>query len=136
MSPPLRWEPTTGTVSPTAEHLFDIQNGAIAGPGLLLGADTDNPDLDISFNQSLWPEWPEQRWLPVATDGVGNAYVVTSDEDPGSLAYVGASSLVHFLVFLLDKELGERRWPFDADYVTEQDPAITSAPGAPLPWAA
>lgn len=135
-------------LSPSLKTWLQVCNGAIAGPGVLLGTVPTKPELDIVCVQSLWPDWRENRWIPVATDGVGNAYVVAAwpsgsdesvyfvdcSEDPGSLAYVAGASLVAFLTFLLRKELGDDRWPFDASFVTAHDPAITHTVGAPSPW--
>jgi hypothetical protein len=56
-------------------------------------------------------------------------------EDPEELSYVVASSLGRFLRFLLESDLGDRRWPFDEEYVTAEDPAIGAVdPPTLLPW--
>lgn len=134
----------------TLREWLGFCNGVVAGPGNLLGAVTASPELDIAYAQSLWLEWHEHGWLPVATDGTGNAYVmkaassdrseavyfVDCSEDPGALAYVVASALPMFLIFLLEKELGESRWPFDEPYVTGRDPSMIAVSDAPAPWSA
>lgn len=123
-------------------------NGVVAGPGVLYGARPDNLTLDIGVARASWPEWVARGWIPVASDGTGNAFVlqgasppepspvyfVDCSEDPARLGYVAASSLDRFLVFLLERELGQGGWPFDSSYVLERDPEISEAGGAPLPW--
>jgi hypothetical protein len=130
-------------------------NGALAGPGGLLGINPDPPWLDIGVLYRLIPQWLDNRWIPVADDGCGNYYVLdaggpTSESHPvyfidhergyDAPAYRVASGLWQFLWFLLTSELergsGIRpKWPFDHHYVLEHDPEIGAAPCAvPLPW--
>jgi hypothetical protein len=107
----------------------------------------DGPDaFDIL---EFHPEWVGFDWIPIAGDGVGNYYVldasrkhidrdavffVDSMEDEG-LTYIAASSLLIFLESLLEKELGEKRWPFVATYVLSVDPDIMRIRDTNLlPW--
>lgn len=49
--------------------------------------------------------------------------------------YIAACSLIGFLSFLLEKELGEKRWPFDAGYVVDADPDLIRVRDVCLlPW--
>ena len=62
-------------------------------------------------------------------------YFVDVSDDPLALAYIVASNLATFLVFLLEREMGAQGWPFDAAYVTARDPGITAVDSpALLPW--
>jgi hypothetical protein len=54
--------------------------------------------------------------------------------DPDRPAYLVASDLWRFLVLLLQRELGDRRWPFDAAAVLHADPRLADAPIGLLPW--
>jgi hypothetical protein len=88
------------------------------------------------------PERRDRGWVPVANDGSGDHYVVDAGSgtvyfvdqaDYDVAAYAAASGLPAFLEFLLEGELGERRWPFDASYVLDRDPALAGV--TPSPWA-
>lgn len=135
------------------EELLDwlrVCNGVIAGPGGIYGADPPEDFLDIAGVLELFPSWRENSWIPVAGDGTGNHYVLDAArrhldrdavyfvdvmEDPDALSYLVGSSLERFLRFLLPAELGDRRWPFDQEYVSAEDPAITAVdPAVLLPW--
>jgi cell wall assembly regulator SMI1 len=127
-----------------------VCNGVIAGPGGIYGAAPPEDFLDIAGVLQLFPRWRDNRWIPVAGDGTGNHYVLDASrqhldrdalffvdvmEDPDELSYVVASSLDRFLRFLLRAELGDRRWPFDEEYVSAEDPEILAVdPAVLLPW--
>ncbi|HEY0693985.1 MAG TPA: SMI1/KNR4 family protein [Kribbella sp.] len=137
---------------PPAELLdwLRVCNGVIAGPGGIYGADPPENFLDIGGVLELLPSWRENRWIPVAGDGTGNHYVLDATrqhldrdavyfvdvmEDPDALSYLVASSLERFLRFLLLADLGDRRWPFDEEHVSAEDPAIVAVgPASLLPW--
>ncbi|MBL7497985.1 SMI1/KNR4 family protein [Frankia sp. CNm7] len=124
-------------------------NGVMAGPGGIYGAGNPRASLNIGSVMSLHPVWSGRCWIPVAGGGHGNAYVVDAsrelfDGDPvlfidvaereDEPTFVAASGLGLFLVFLLRRELGERRWPFEARFVAERDPEILRLPASLLPW--
>jgi cell wall assembly regulator SMI1 len=126
-----------------------ISNGPCVGPGGLYGIRPQRSHLDIEAILDLYPSWKTRQWIPIAGDGCGNYYVIPTQEEYGSgypvlfvdtnstsdvPAYIVASDIGHFLVSLLEKELGEKRWPFDENYVTKADPEITRFVGVPLPW--
>src|SRR3954451_17989717 len=76
-----------------AEWLVII-NGDTIGEGGVFGARPDAPDLDIASLRNLHEEWADCNWIPVASDGTGNYYVLTADgtvgfveqmADPGSI---------------------------------------------------
>jgi hypothetical protein len=54
--------------------------------------------------------------------------------DPSNFAYAVGSSIPRFLIFLLEDDLGEERWPFDPAYVLARDPDIASVDPRCLPW--
>jgi hypothetical protein len=117
---------------------------AFTGPG------TPVDFLDIGFVLGAHPAWQGSRWLPCAGDGTGNHFVVDAGrahlatdgvffvdvmENPLELAYVVASDLSSFLVFLLEREIGVVGWPFDREFVLGRDRSVGSvAPQDLLPW--
>ena len=75
--------------------------------------------------QTNWhAPWRDRGWLPVAGDGCGNQYVLVSH----GIAYVVASDLWTFLRFLLLRETGDGRWPFDRRAVIAADPELAGLP--------
>jgi cell wall assembly regulator SMI1 len=99
----------------------------------------------------LYPEWRPRRWVPLASDGCGNAYVLDCSDgnqspeavyfvdcafDSSQFAYVVASSLQRFLTFYLESDLGElqQSWPIDREYVLARDPEVASFDARLLPW--
>lgn len=135
---------------PSMAAWLSLCNGIVAGPGGLYGVATDEDFLNINSILSLYPDWRDRKWLPVAGDGTGNHYVldasrnyldgdaiyfVDASENAHALAYVVASDLRGFLTFLLDRELGRQGWPFDANYVLGRDPGIARVTCQDLlPW--
>jgi hypothetical protein len=135
---------------PSVRTWLTLCNGYLAGPGNLYGSTTGTDFLDIASVLDIHPRWRAKQWLPVAGDGTGNEYIVDASrahlagdgvffvdvsEDPLALAYVVGSGLPEFLEFLLERELGDARWPFNADSVLARDPAIAEVtPSSLLPW--
>lgn len=92
-----------------------ICNGVMAGPGGIYGFKTQDRNLDLTVVQADWPGWAARRWIPIAGDGVGDAYVLVANggsldgmvcfvdcsDDPDAVAYVCGSSLARFLRFLV-----------------------------------
>lgn len=123
-------------------------NGALVGPGGLLGINASMPALDIEACIQGHAGWRDVKLVPIAGDGCGNYYVmhvsqgrgddpiffVDTVRDPLRAAYVVASDLWHFLRFLLLKELEQTNWPFSPEDVLAADPAIMSVNVAPRPW--
>ncbi len=118
-------------------------NGACFQVGELLGFRSDRSNIDIETILLLFSEWKDKHWIPVAGDSCSNYYLLLPEGcicfydtqcDPAEAMYVAASDLAHFLVFFLQRELGQRGWPFDAGYVCGQDPQILQCACAPLPW--
>lgn len=128
---------------------LQLSNGPCIGPGGIYGIETAREELDIEFIWKLRPRWKERRWIPIADDGCGNDYVMVTQGEFGPgypivffdtianrhwPAYAVASDLGHFLVFLLERELGKEGWPFNEKMVTSADPAIVQIKRVPLPW--
>jgi hypothetical protein len=124
-----------------------ICKGAAIGPGGLFGARPDQAFLDMAERLALHPQWRAVGWLPIAGDSCGNDDVLITTgpqagfvafietvADPDRTAYLVASDLWRFLVFLLQRELGDRRLPFDAAAVLHSDPRLSEGPIGLLPW--
>lgn len=130
-------------------------NGSLIGPGGLFGIGTWKRFTDLEASLELVPEWRRIGWLPVAGDGCGSYFVLdltTRCEETHPVyfvdhergydvpTYVVASGLWQFLRGLLEAERIEEEggvsdWPFNAEVVLRQDPALRSYPGpAPFPW--
>jgi cell wall assembly regulator SMI1 len=124
-------------------------NGPCVGPGGVFGIRPRRQDLDIEQILTLHPIWHEKGWIPIAGDGCGNYYVVASKgefgkgepvifidtmDDDAVPAYIVASEVWRFLRFLLKKELGESKWPYNRDEVAVADPDILSFEDVTLPW--
>jgi hypothetical protein len=82
----------------------------------------------------------------MAGDGNGDVCVlITAGQLAGYVAfidqsvyeaidYVVVSNLWTFVQLLLLADAGERRWPFDPNYVPELDPAMAQVPASLQPW--
>jgi hypothetical protein len=102
--------------------------------------------LDIELILESFPDWKIKQWIPVAGDGCGNYYVlvpssighavgfVEAVSSSDGIQYLVASGFWKFLIFLLRRELGEKRWPFNKKFVVSIDSEILKAEAAPLPW--
>jgi len=135
---------------PDFAQWLKFSNGPCVGPGGVFGIGTSRSALDIESYLTIYPAWKLKKWIPVAGDGCGNYYLLATQGEfgPGfpvffvdtsassnSPAYIAASDIEHFLIFLLEKELGRTRWPFDRATVAEQDPMVFHFQKVPLPWA-
>jgi cell wall assembly regulator SMI1 len=126
---------------------LQVCKGEAVGPGGVFGTRPDEDHLDIAAHLALHPQWRSNGWLPVAGDGSGNCYVLlTTDplagfvafvdtaDDPTRLAYLVATNLWQFLLFLFKYELGQSGWPFNPQAVLAEDPNLAQAPTDLLPW--
>ncbi len=108
---------------------------------------TSKPALDSLRILADYPQWREERWIPVAGDGCGNYYLLVPEpgrscsvcfidtiSSPSELAYLAASDLWHFLTFLLQAEPEATGWPFNEEFVCGADPEIVACNAAVLPW--
>lgn len=138
-------------VPPALAVWLRLTNGPCVGPGGIFGIRPNRENLDIEFHYGLFPVWKSRKWIPVASDGCGNYYVLATNQEfgPGDPIlfiettrsaeepeFIVASDLLAFLRFLLEKELGQSSWPFDEEEVTQKDPAILNFQGVRLPWSA
>jgi cell wall assembly regulator SMI1 len=124
-----------------------VCKGEAIGPGGVYGARFDRDWLDVAAQRADRPSWREQGWLPVAGDGCGNTYVLSTrgpltgsigfvdSSEPDDMACVVASDLWRFLRFLFIAETGDGRWPFDQRSVLTADPALAALPNEFMPWA-
>jgi hypothetical protein len=91
-----------------------LLNGDTISEGGVFGARPDVPFLDIAHRlKGYRQEWGEAGWLPVASDGCGNNYVLLPDDrvgfvdtaaDPAAIAEVMADSLASFLLWYLPRK--------------------------------
>lgn len=124
-------------------------NGPCVGPGGLFGIDTARDYLNMERMLEVYPRWRMRRWLPVASDGVGNYYVlvcgrspapvgfVDTMEDPYRISYIVASRYLLFVAGVLSRELGIwSSWPFEREAVLAEDSAMRrlERDGEPMPW--
>ena len=123
-------------------------NGAMVGPGGLFGVRPVRDVLSIEYYLKIYPEWCQDGWLPIASDGLGNFWIVAvgpdgsggwvafvnTHNDPDSIDYYVASTVFRFLDFILRSELGERGWPESRDYVLERDPDLQRVPESLTAW--
>ena len=138
-------------IPPDLRDWLNISNGPCVGPGGLFGIGLLPKHLSIDHHLSLYPEWGERRWLPIAGDGSGNYYLLAASEEFGGghpivfvepivdkfkPIYVAASNIWSFLDFLLRRELNQSKWPFDQAEVLACDPDILTVVGVSLPWEA
>jgi cell wall assembly regulator SMI1 len=107
--------------------------------------------LDIESYLKQYPLWASTKWVPIAGDGCGNHYVMPTQSEfgPGypimfidvgqaveSPSYLVASDIEHFVVGILQKELGPSGWPFNRDQVVSFDPRIVTFQGIRFAWEA
>lgn len=145
-----QFEGRTGiTLPPMMRRWLMLTNGPCVGPGGFYGIRPMRSDLDIEGRIALFPEWRNRKWIPVAGDGCGNDYIMPTQNEfgtglpiifvdttisPDVPIYVVASDLEHFLLGILQKEMGVKGWPFDPNHVLEFDPQITNCRDIKLPW--
>jgi len=135
------------------ERLF-IANGSNVGPGGFFGIETGRNSNDIEFYLKLYPTWVKLKYIPVASDGFGNTYLIdlTNSFTNGFIFFIDsysniskptyyvASNIWIFLYFILsrdteeDEDNKEDSWPFDEQKVISIDPEILKAPKEFLPW--
>jgi hypothetical protein len=145
------FEQRTGMLLPAdLRNWLIMTNGPCVGPGGLFGIRPRRRHLDIEAHLKMYPSWSAKKWIPIAGDGCGNYYVVATGQEcgggypvlfvdtsasPDIPAYIVASDLEHFVIFLLEAELGDRSWPFRETSVIRADPNIVRFAGVKLPWA-
>jgi hypothetical protein len=61
---------------------------------------------------------------------------VDTSSNPDAPSFIIASDIGHFLVGLLEKELGAKDWPFNQASVIQADPEICRFHNLPFPWTA
>ena len=88
-----------------------VLNGDTVGQGGVFGARRDKSFLDIAHISKIFQvEWAGHLWIPVASDGCGNYYVLLPDErvgfvdtmaDPRAIDAIKAETLDEFLLWYL-----------------------------------
>ncbi|MCO6437331.1 MAG: SMI1/KNR4 family protein [Phycisphaerae bacterium] len=136
---------------PAVRQWLGVTNGPCVGPGGIMGIQTSRKTLDMQWLLELHPNWIARKWIPIAGDGCGNYYIVSTAKefgfgepvlfveasvDDNTPVYIVASDIWHFLRFLFMKELGKTRWPFDKATVQREDPQMLAFRGVALPWEA
>jgi cell wall assembly regulator SMI1 len=139
-----------------------ISNGAFVGTVPVFGVHPPSYPLSMEKLFEIYPSWREKKWIPVASDGCGNYYVIPTQGEYGegfpivfveavtdyeTPKYIVASDLSHFLIFLIEDEQllmkmepldlleGEPTpWPFDEQKVVNDDPAILNFRDVRVPW--
>jgi hypothetical protein len=95
---------------PELRTWLSICGGAAIGPGGVFGQRPDRPHLDMVKIREMHPQWRVLGWLPVASDGCGNYYVLAEDgtvgfvdpkNDPGKINRHAASNVLSFMTDLL-----------------------------------
>lgn len=137
---------------PFPESLVDwleLVNGAHVDSQALVGIkSTCAMDIDALFQ--LFPCWKSSGFIPVATDGCGNYYVIITNNSYGVCFpvafidheksilkpdYLVASDFRIFVCAFIRKELGlTKGWPFDKAKMVEIDPNLLKFNGIALPW--
>lgn len=126
-----------------------ISNGPCVGPGGIFGINPQSSSSDIEEIVSFYECWKDLKWLPIAGDGLGNYYIIDTVKetkyghpiyfvdtmtDVKNAEYVVASNIWSFIIFLLEEELGENKWPFEKEYVIKNDPEIEECIEVAKPW--
>jgi SMI1 / KNR4 family (SUKH-1) len=130
---------------------LELSNGPLIGPGGFYGLEADVRDVEALYTGHplvVDAGWRRRGWVPVAADGCGNDYVLLPEGDDGAVGffemirsseepeYVVSSDLNHFLIGILERELGAEWWPFDAERMLEFDPGLAGVDDPRLlPWA-
>lgn len=153
------------SIPPQMQAWLKHCNGSRCAPGGYFGIQTGDDFTDLERVYEYYPVWKEERWLPVASDGCGNYYLMSTasgsqpknpiffidvHENPEVPTYLVASSLFHFLRFIMQNELDNQGkhidmtwplprsqpegWPFNRSYVLARDPDLENCAGIPLPW--
>jgi hypothetical protein len=146
------FEERTGIALPEdVREWLKVANGPCVGPGGLFGLGEIHKHFNIYSFLEMYPCWKKKKWIPIGGDGCGNYYVVATQREYGEgfpvlfvdtlvspelPSYIAASDIGHFLIFLLERELGNMAWPFNEKVVTTNDPGILHFTGIPLPWEA
>jgi hypothetical protein len=138
-------------IPPELREWLHFTNGPCIGPGGVYGIRPRREHLDMEGVYEFLPEFKQNHWLPLGTDGCGNYYVLALASEPSELrpvyfidasqdngykapTYAVASESWHFLRFLFRSELGDHAWPFDSKTVLANDPELSRVKGAPMPW--
>ncbi len=151
--------------TPLPDDLRDwlkFSNGAFIGTVPAFGAYPLDAPLSMGKILEIFPTWRVKKWIPVASDGCGNYYVIPTQGEFGEgfpvvfveavtdkdvPRYIVASDLARFIILLIEDELAlmatdpaqddpEASSWFDKQKMLHYDPAILNFHGVSLPWEA
>lgn len=142
--------------SPSFREFLLLSNGGSAGGAPIYGVPPLPREFDlVADRESALRFWPAYRnWVPLATDGCGNDFVLVVDagksdgeipigfvekaEDPTRIDMFVASNYWSFLHFWLRLMAGDkdvikgvlleeppRPWPWDEHWLKESDPGLS-----------
>lgn len=154
-----QFEDRHGVVMPKElREWFLLCDGAAVNPGGLYSVfSRSEHDASLDWYLQSFPSWKSRGWFPVASDGCGNVYVLSSAHltrsrmthpvlfvegtDWEEASCVVASGLWRFLFFLLEDQLlhdqgKESYWPSQRHAVLAVDPDLGDVRGLRLPWTA
>ncbi len=138
---------------PLAEWL-EIANGACVSAGGLFGIYTKRKHVLTGIEEiyDLHPEWKQRGWIPLASDGCGNYYIMPTAQEfgrgwpvflfdmaeaPEGSRYIVASNIWKFLLWYLEMSISDEYlsgWLFDRDQATQRDPDLETFEGLAMPW--
>jgi len=126
---------------------LELTNGPLVGPGGFYGLEPESPTDDLVDVLAMYPHWAERGWVPVTSDGTGNQYLLMPQDEDGPVGFfemirdthepemVVGSNLNTFLIGILERELGGKWWPFEAERMLAFDPGLALVDPLLLPWA-
>ena len=143
------------TLPPPVREWLMMSNGPIVDQCAFYGINDGLLPFDKAY--AIFPAWHEMKWIPILDDSCGNYWVLPTrgeygdgypvvfvetmldDEAP---AYLVASSLGHFIEFVLEDEIllahedrqNDSYWPFERDKVLVKDPDMLKFHDVRLPW--
>ncbi len=128
---------------------LQFANGSLVGPGGIFGVPPIRNHLNMERRWQRHPDWVFRKWVPFASDGCGNYYMIPTQQefgpgypvmfvelihDPVAPRYFVASNIWRFIVAAILNQRSECSWPFDREWLLEHDPDIVKFHGVPLPW--
>ncbi|MEY4530119.1 MAG: hypothetical protein RLZZ156_840 [Deinococcota bacterium] len=131
-------------------EFLQVINGAYVGSQVFLGINSTTNN-EIGRFLELIPSWVQRNWIPIASDGCGNYFVMMVaneqnqpigfiDHETGyeTVDYVVSSRLEIFVEqFILREVDGTRKlknWFFDEKIALQIDPNILKFKDLGLPW--
>jgi len=152
----LAFEQAHGLILPVEiKEWFNCCNGAEVNPGGIYSLSSLGEEASLGWYLENYPEWKENKWFPIASDGCGDLYIMAAKTTIPSTGthpicfldqsdfvrpqYAVSSGLWKFLYLLLHTEIlneqgGIAYWPFNKEAVLAVDPALAECRDIALPW--